>query len=436
MLPFRPSVRSRRRLQMLAFAVMLVVAIGRLTGVLDVDPPHTSADWGLADFRDAIYYSGRAMLDGVNPYDVTAYLDGYPAIQHFPLYSPLLPVMHLPITVFPFGVAAWLYAAFTLAMTVVLAYLAHRYAPREIGVASVLGLAAIILASRPGLQNFVVGNNAVLFAVLSTVVIYAWPTARGVPFVLAVIALTAKPHVAVPILILLLVRSRSKAGRRAVAAGVLVTAPFVALFAAWSGGVGPFVTAIRDNLAFDATASTRAMVRFARVVDLGGAVSRITGSSLPTAVQVAVLAAGLVVSGIALRRLAAHVDPRHSSHLSALLITVTTLLFVFHQSYDLLILTVPAYAVWASNAWPEVFTRGRRRVAQASVLVLVLNYGATTTLLNRVGAEHPDPLWFVLTNLNTAALVVLYVVVLATIRDAVSPSRPSGSGSAALRPAA
>ena len=62
----------------------------------------------MGDYRDAVYYPIRAVLDGVNPYDCEEKLprpDGrlrylqdprYPVLNIFPLFSPLILVLFSP----------------------------------------------------------------------------------------------------------------------------------------------------------------------------------------------------------------------------------------------------------------------------------------------------------------------------------------------------
>jgi len=93
----RPPPSARYAiLALLAFTVALAPVTAR-TFRDAVVPGHPELPrFGLRDFRDAVYYPVRALLDGNDPYQPSAYRARYPVGSKFPLYAPLALAFNLP----------------------------------------------------------------------------------------------------------------------------------------------------------------------------------------------------------------------------------------------------------------------------------------------------------------------------------------------------
>ena len=90
----------------------------------------------LTDFPDAVYYPLVALRDGVNPYTVETYYRHYPVGQEFPLYTPIHLVLHSPLLLFSFPLAAGGCFAWNLALVLgfaalVLRLIGARLTPRR-----------------------------------------------------------------------------------------------------------------------------------------------------------------------------------------------------------------------------------------------------------------------------------------------------------------
>src|SRR5262245_47341907 len=160
----RVSTRIRSLLPwVLAMVGLLLagaVAIARVVGW----GPDGAGSWSLVDFRTAVYFPVVCFVTGCNPYDATEFVSRFP-VKPFGLYSPLTLVLHLPFALLPLHVAEWLYVGAALLLTVVAAGLALRFATRVVPPRQALIAAALLLLSRPGHSNVVLGQSAATAAV-------------------------------------------------------------------------------------------------------------------------------------------------------------------------------------------------------------------------------------------------------------------------------
>jgi hypothetical protein len=129
--------------------------------------PKLHSQNGLQDFRDAVYYPVRALLDGRNPYDPSDFLANYPVASAFPLYSPALLTLHLPWNLLPHVGAQLSYYFLHLALVPVFAWLALRLAGARGTMTAVLLVSALLLLSRPGHHNAFLGQ-CTLYAGIGT----------------------------------------------------------------------------------------------------------------------------------------------------------------------------------------------------------------------------------------------------------------------------
>jgi hypothetical protein len=331
----------------LAFAAVATIVLVRLATYM-VEPGESIGAGG--DFRDAIYYPVRALLDGVNPYDPTAFLAYSPASgQWFPLYSPLHLTLHLPLAILSFEAALWLYAGLTLILTVVLAGTAVRLAGFGSSAALVLGVSALLLISNGGRANLI-NLQPTIIIVLA---IYLTLVTRDRPWLAAfgVAVAFIKPQFGLPFVALLFLTDRAGAAWRGLVLTAATAAPVTIRLVLMEGGVGGLLGAIRRNLEFAANDTiSDYQIGLARSFDLGS-------STLAMAVAlVFILAAVVALDGRA----------PTASPANLTLFTSAILLGLFHVNYDLLLLTWPALAA------ARVVTNGRGTRLDLALLGLFL----------------------------------------------------------------
>ncbi len=400
-----------------AFAAVVALLSARAWQLVNVPGRPDDHAWVLQDFRDAIYYPVRALFDGVNPYDPVAYFAAYPVGQEFPLYSPLTLVAHLPFGLMPYRAAEAAYFALTLLLTVVLAAACLRLAGRAMRAETVLALAALLLLSRPGQANLLLGQST-LQVVLPLLAAFAWCRTRPRAATVALALATLKPTFGVPAALLLLARGETRVGLAGLAlggaaAGLLTLGPLLS-----AGGVGPFLDALARSHAFTEASRLYSPLTSWLRIDLWALAVRVVGG--PTGLGAEGLLSALVlgVSGLALRRLAVGAVASGQAAAAQASLTVAclaVLIGVYHQIYDVLLLAPVglAAALGAPRALWEAHPRARWLIA-ALLLVPFVNYASTNPILARLGVSGAG--WQALVSVNGLAMLAAWAVAIDVAR--------------------
>ncbi len=430
--------RSLLTLAVVAFALALALVTAR-TARNVVIPGHPELPrFGLRDFRDAVYYPVRALLDGENPYRPTTYRARYPVGSKFPLYAPLVLAFDLPFGFLPEGAAGIAHYAFNVVCILLLAWLGLRLA----GVPSVTGtfaLAAAIVLSRPGHTTLFTGE-CTAYVCLGTYLVLGWGEARPWLAGLGLALAAMKPTFGVPLALLMLARRDQ---RRALACGLAiaaaVSAPVLIAVVRAAGGVTPLLASVSENYHTLGTASETYSGGSVLALDATALVARLLGhapgaalSGLDLAVSLAVLALGMATAARAARAASeaavVAARPRGDSRrlVAAMVTCLTILLCIHHQAYDALLLALPVAALASDRCAPAVGPR-LRWLLLALLLVPWVNYAATYAFIER---WQPNGVtWGLITSANGAALLaalLLGVRVVFTERDAPrARSRPA-----------
>lgn len=321
----------------------------------------------LTDFRDAVYYPARALLDGVNPYDVDSYYRSFPVGQEFPLYTPIHLLVHSPLVLVSLGTARRVYFGINVLLMLGLAWSTLRLAGHRATVARVFGLGTLLLLSDPGKFELRTGQPTLLivlgvYLALASGRDHPWSGALGL--VLAFI----KPTFGIPLVVLMLCRRQTRAAiAGSVAAGALSVLGAIPLVDA-AGGVGRFVDSLTTDL--DVTSrATQSRLGTPIRIDAANTLARLTGlrpaETVATVFGVGLLALGAWVAW-RLHRAAPSGD---RGTLPVTLACLTLLLAVYHVPYDLLLLTWPIVLLARHHpadaaAWP--------RYGRGTVLALLL----------------------------------------------------------------
>ncbi len=222
-------------------------------------------DVGLhTDFRDAIYYPVVALRDHVNPYDAGTYFRRYPVGQEFPLYTPVHLLLHLPLLAFSLSTARAIDLGWNLLLVLGLAATALRLAGHRLALASVFGLGLLVLLSDPGKFDLRTGQPTLIIVISAYL---AWrarapvpereraasvgvPMIATVPIFVGVIALAivwSKPTFAIPLTVLLLVRSQRRVALLGTALGAALSAVVLPWLVDAAGGVSELVQSWQDS---------------------------------------------------------------------------------------------------------------------------------------------------------------------------------------------
>jgi hypothetical protein len=391
-----------------AFVVVAAALSHRALSLLNVPGRPDAEHWALQDFRDAIYYPVVAFLDGRNPYEHTTYRQAYPVGQTFAPYAPAVLLVYLPFGLLPFESAELVYFVLTLGLTVLLAHVCLRLCGLAGTAAATLAVAALVLTSRPGHQNLLLGQCTVQ-VVLGAYAAMALATRRPWLGGLGLALCLLKPHFGVPLALLMLCRGEGRAV--AVGAGLvaLASAPPLVVLVARAGGVGAFAASILANLgALDDNPTGNALSGWARV-DAGYLLSHALGRAPGAGVELGVTLAVLAVAGLALRRVAR--DGVRDRWWSATLASLAVLLCIYHQAYDVLLLAFPLTALVAAPAATPFAGRPGLRWLLVGLLALpAVNYLATWSVIGRLGISGGT--WLLVTSLNAAALAAAFALLL------------------------
>ncbi|MFQ5666145.1 MAG: glycosyltransferase family 87 protein [Candidatus Binatia bacterium] len=364
--------------------------------------PH-DAHWALQDFRDAVYYPVVSLLAGHNPYDAAAYTRTYPVRSSFPLYSPLTLLIHLPFGLLPYRTAEAVYYALTLVLTVVLARLTLNACGLASTPARVLGLAALLLISRPGQMNLLGGQTTVAVVIGAYAALHL---ARTRPWLagLGLALSTLKPTFGLPLTVLLLARRDIRPVRIGWTIGGILAGGVVAVLVHNAGGVEPFLASLGVNssafLVNPANQTTSSISRLDALALLG----RLLGRTPALAVQLAVGLGILGLGAFVVHRLADNGRDERAQHLSAAVVCLTVLTCTYHQAYDLLLLAWPVTALAAGRWKPRPRERGMWRWTLLALLAFPAgNYLTSATVIDTIGIT--GIWWTAVASLNGAALL-------------------------------
>jgi hypothetical protein len=401
----QPSLRrSTAGIAGVAFLSVTALIALRTFWLLNVpgDPAMDDTHWALCDFRDAVYYPAVSFLQGGNPYGAS-FPRTYPVGSALAPYLPLTLLVHLPFGLMPFTIAEAVHFLLAVALTLVLACLALEVAGLARTTARVLALGTLLLVSRPGHWNLVLGQPTLLVAI-GTYLALRWsddrPWLAAFAFALALV----KPSFGLPLGVVMFARGNGGV----VVAGTLIAASIsaavVEILVVHAGGATPFLADTLSGFALWNTALDPFVnkVAFYGAMDVGALLSRPLGRALVPAEQLGVAGAILGFAALAIRRLGARPEPAARVR-SLALACLAVVLAVHHQTYDWLLLApaVTAAATTGGRLEPAGHVL-LRFVLLVLLSVPALNYLAASTALVALGIT--GPLAVLVCSANGAAL--------------------------------
>jgi uncharacterized membrane protein YtjA (UPF0391 family) len=419
-------VSSRKALvAVLAFAAVTLALSVRTLRLLNVpgEPGRDQATWALCDFRDTIYYPARAFLEGTNPYDAATYVHRYPVGNPFAPYLPLTLALHLPIALLPYQVAEAVQYVLTIVLTVALARCALGFAGVAATAARVLNLATVLLLSRPGHWNLLLGQPT-LEMVLGGCAALGWARTRPLLAALGLAISTVKPTFGFPIAVLMLARGDTRPALLGMTLSALGSLAVAAVLASFAGGVEQLVAEMRTGLEAYSSSPNTALnpVAYYGAIDAGALVSRLLGRGLAGHEELAIATVLTALGAAAMWRLARspHGTPPDERvarwRLGTMIACLTTVTATHHQAYDWLLLALPLAAlVWADESRPHAGFQDLAPDVRYALLALIavpaLNYLSSANALGRL---ELGPGWrLAVCSLNGAAL--LAALALATV---------------------
>ncbi len=392
------------------------MAIATRTIVVNLEADLTAPGGSLWDFRDASFYSVRAVLDGLVPYDVAAYFAAYPVAQEFSLLPPTYLILHFPFQLVAFPTAATAMTAVSLLAIVALSAWVLSLARYPIRPVAVLAVSGLAILSNGGRNLLFSGQSSIVFIAGAYLAITAVRTAPGS---IGVFVALIKPSFGLPVAALLAASGRWRRAVVGSAAAFILSAVLMVPFIVWSGGIGELVATLSDNAAFSAASEWVSLETTTGRVDLAATIAMVTGL-VPSgvgevAIGVALIAAGAAVLWVRRNTVwgATHRDA------TIVLIVLATLLGVYHSFYDLLLLLLPAVLLTR----PDFAGGSVSRPLRWSLLGLVMFASFNPFRIDQVIAALTDSERLVrllgpgLTGLSLSIAFVLTAVIVARLPD-------------------
>lgn len=387
----------------LAFGGALALVAQRTLDKLNQPGQPRFGEWGLVDFRDAIYFPALAVTDGVNPYDTPRYTAAYPVDNIFPVYAPFTPYLHVPLSLLSFERAELAYCALVAIGTLLLAGLCLHYCGGPVAWGALSGLAAAMLMSRAGHLNFALGQMAVQSALLSLTALHfarTRPKLAGGCLALAMY----KPTFGLPLAALMFCRRDFRAVALGILGAAALTLAATALMMATTGGWQQFWDALPGNVAAlqnDPLASP--LLGWMRI-DAEAGLARLTGAVPSRAASLTLSGVIFVAAAVSVWRLSGTTAGVGADSLSAAIICLATSTVVYHLMYDLLWLFGPIVAVLAGRRgeW-RALGQLRPRLLAGLMLVPMVNVFLTNGVMARL--ERGSLAWTFATSVNSIALL-------------------------------
>jgi hypothetical protein len=397
-------MREPRRTLVAAFCVVagLSLVIFRLTSFLNISG--VRATWVMTDFKTAIYYPVVAFLSGENPYAVERFMQLYPVDAGFPLYLPMTLLVHLPFGFLSPTQAFSAYFILTLVLTFSLGLVSLAFNGLTVRTTDVLLLGGLLLLTRPGHWNLLVGQPVLQLVLASYVAIYF---AKRSPIISAFgLALSVvKPTFGIPIALLMLVQGQVRPVLYGATMSALINLPLVYVLSQRSGGIALFLEELLKNLQMQQHEQVADPALSIVRIDVTAFVSHFLGEPLSGAAQSVVFLGILGVASWILLKTAG-IDDQRFGTLKTGIICLATLLSIHHQAYDLLLLTLPLVGL-VYHRFPKEFYASFRYPISVGLFVLpAINYAATHSVMRFV--QQGSGLWLFITSINGLLLLALF----------------------------
>ena len=402
-------LKNRTPLAIVFFILIVAISFWRTHSLANVPGSPNPEQWGLHDFRDAIYYPCRAFASGENPYRSSEHMKNHPVGQLFPLYSPLTLVIHQPFSWPPHAMAQWIYFIVSIGFTLLLAWLILSLCGLRVRTSELLFLAGCLLICRPGHMNLALGQST-LQAVLFTVLALTWARSRpfwsGVFLALA----TFKPTFGAILFLMMLARRDYRAAFWGLGIGCAITIPLFGYFIWLEGSVNGFLSSLGEaSSVFDAHEGRNPRTSFSRI-DAFQLWGKLTNRTLPSGVEYgfALLVVGFTSVLLFLNGKEKEDRTCNQVDLSTCVILTTMIVAIYHHAYDWLLLALPVTWLLFSNKGKTISLGKWRWVAVVLLLVPTINFVSTNT--GKAYFDTDSVAWIFIASINSLAMVSAWLI--------------------------
>ena len=399
------SWAGSRRVTALAWLVLILglgVAVGRVGLATVPRAGPAAATWVMTDFYSSAYYPTRAVMEGVNPHDRERFMAQYPVADAYPPYLPLNFALHFPFALLPPREAGFAYFLLNIGLTLLLTFLALRLTGVPATGVAIGLVAGLLLLSRPGQWGLLLGQPALLLAILiylTLLLLQRAPLWSALPLAVA----SYKPTWGVVLALILLVAGHV---RVVLTAGVIAFAlnlPLLVHLAGVAGGLGKLFVSVGSGYAAWQARPFANPATSAWLVDATSLLSRMLGRTPGAVVSVAIALGVTVVAGLVVARL--RWEDAFERNLAIGIVCTALLVAGHHSTYDLVLLAAPAAAL-AAGGLAEVPAPVRRTMG-VLYLIPAINWFATQ---GAIDALHPSRgMWLAMTSANAVCLLLLFL---------------------------
>jgi Glycosyltransferase family 87 len=358
----------------------------------------------MMDFYDNVYYPVRAFMNGEDPYNAEQFTARYPVAFPYALHAPINLLLHVPFGLLSLRAAGIAYFVLSALLVLALAYMVLRLANVPPDGAKVFFLAGMILLTRAGHWNLVLGQRGI-FLTLATCMALLY--ARDAPYLsgFALALSMVKPTWGVPLALLMVPCGYGRAVTIGIVLSALVNIPVFGLLAAKEGGLSSFGNVLlAGHEAWETMPGYDPATSYARV-DLAATVSRFLGYSLSQLEQ-AVLTVAILLSAALVLRVLARQANSGSRNLSVGIICLGMLLAGYHNGYDVVLLIAPFVAVVVHGLPEQWGGVAFRRTLIWLFAIPALNWVASDSVLTAWRPSHG--LWLLVTSVNGVCVTALF----------------------------
>ena len=417
------------------FVALLAVSAARIVRQKQTPGPFDPSRQGFCDFHNGVYFPSLAFAQRVSPYS-QHYAETFPVERSIPFFSPAALAIHLPFSWLPLTVAEVVYFAWMSLLLVVIAWVVARWVTGEssshphIGqqVMLTLLLAIGIDLSRGGQQTLFTGYFT-FELILATLIAVHYSGRRPMLSGLALAWVAFKPNYILPIGLLLL----SRGHWRALCLGAAVSIGMAVASFAWimpAGGNDELLAQIQQTQEIHRLDAIERPVNNWTWIDVLAVFAKWSGADPSSSVYLGsmllLLSPVMLVIGYRRRTSPARrsdgcmAEQDSATGLEGGLILLTSLISVYHQVYDSLLMigVVAALGLSITRDWSATrdgltFSHRWRWLLLGCLLFPSINYFSSQKLLQALSIE--GAVFQLITSLNALALFVAWCIMLFAI---------------------
>lgn len=327
-----------------AAAVVLLAVVAIVVRTIDANytTDLLAPGGSLWDFRDAGYFSVRATLDGIVPYDIERYFAEYPVAQEFPLLPPTYLLIHAPFQLLGLTAASVAVVVINLVAAIAFAWWCLRLSRYRHTPAVVILVAAAVLISNGGRNVVYSGQATFLFVAGVYLAITASRESWGA---VGIFVALIKPGFGLPLVLLVAALGRHRRALVGAAAAAAISAVMMIPFTIWAGGIGALWQILTDNLAYSADSPWISLATTTARVDAPAMIAALFDVVPSGAVELLIGFAVLATTSAALFLRRNRLSEPRVLDAAVVLICTAMLTATYHSFYDLPLLVLPLLLV-------------------------------------------------------------------------------------------